>query len=55
MFFYACNEQSDKPLAFKEESLQREIKTLFGENTNLVNANIEILRRAIGENQWQKS
>ena len=48
MFFYACNEQSDKPLAFKEESLQREIKTLFGENTNLVNANIQLGRHCLG-------
>lgn len=48
IFFYTCNEKQDKPQAFKEESLQREIKTLFGENTKLSNANIQLGRHCIG-------
>ena len=48
IFYYTCNEQQDKPLAFKEESLQREIKILFGENTKLENANIQLGRHCLG-------
>lgn len=50
---YTCVENSTfTPTAFKEETLQTELKTLFGENTNITNANIRLGNGCIGGYQY---
>ncbi|MBR3049322.1 MAG: hypothetical protein IKG58_02020 [Bacilli bacterium] len=50
-----CNKSSTfVPLAFKEESLQREVKKLFGEETNIENNNIQLSNSCLGGFQYIK-
>ena len=52
MFNIICNEKTEKPTAFKEENLQLELKKLFGEGTQIPNANIQLGRQCVGEYQY---
>lgn len=57
MMPYTCHVSTTfTPTAFKEEILQRELKTLFGEKTNISNQNIQLGRAScIGGYQYIKS
>ena len=50
---YTCTESlTFVPKAFKEETLQVELKKLFGEQTNIANANIQLGSSCIGGYQY---
>lgn len=50
---YVCTETATfSPGAFKEETLQVEVKKLFGESTNIPNANIQLGKTCIGGYQY---
>ena len=50
---YTCQETSTfNPHAFKEETLQLELKKLFGEKTNIPNENIQLGTNCIGGYQY---
>lgn len=50
---YICTETATfSPDAFKEETLQVEVKKLFGESTNIPNANIQLGKTCIGGYQY---
>lgn len=50
---YICTETASfSPDAFKEETLQVEVKKLFGETTNILNANIQLGKTCIGGYQY---
>lgn len=50
---YICTETAAfSPDAFKEETLQVEVKKLFGETTNILNANIQLGKTCIGGYQY---
>lgn len=50
---YTCNvTTSFTPKAFKEEVLQQEVKKLFGERTEIPNANIQLGRACVGGYQY---
>ena len=48
MYYYTCDMKKDKPNAFKEETLQLELKKLFGENSKIENGNIQLGMQCIG-------
>ncbi len=49
MYPYTCEETIEfSPVAFKEETLQIELKKLFGETTNIKNGNIQLSYDCIG-------
>ncbi len=48
IYYYTCDMQKDKPNAFNEETLDLELKKLFGENTVIEKGNIQLGRQCIG-------
>jgi len=53
---YTCNVTANfRPKAFKEETLLREIKKLFGEETNIPLSNIKLENSCIGGYQYIKA
>lgn len=48
----SCDKNSFTPKAFTEESLQTSLKSLFGENTNIKNDNIQLGNTCLGGYQY---
>lgn len=48
IYNYTCNQKEFIPNAFKEETLQLELKKIFGENSKIENGNIQLGRQCIG-------
>lgn len=54
IYNYTCDNKSFTPQAFKEETLQLELKKLFGENTRIENGNIQLGRHCLGGYEYIK-
>lgn len=48
IYSYKCDDKEFKPNAFKEETLDLEIKKIFGENSEVEKGNIQLGRQCIG-------
>ena len=48
IYNYTCDDKEFKPTAFKEETLDLEIKKIFGENSEVEKGNIQLGRQCIG-------
>ena len=48
IYNYTCDDKSFKPNAFKEETLELELKKIFGEKSEIEKGNIQLGRQCIG-------
>ena len=48
IYSYTCDDKTFKPNAFKEETLDLELKKIFGENSEIEKGNIQLGRQCIG-------